>query len=51
MEALQKGFLPDTGAYLDQSNRFLDYMDIIGEGVREQRENEMVKQNRKLKNG
>ena len=45
----QKGFLPDSGSFLDQSQRFLEYMDLIGEEVREQQEHELERQKKKNK--
>ena len=43
----QKGYLPDQGSFLDQTSRFIDYMDIIGDSVREQERQEMDKMNNK----
>lgn len=47
--AYKNGFLPDNGGILDQTARFSDYMDIIGEHIREKEEQELQKRKREMK--
>ena len=46
--AYEKGFLPDSGGVLDQSARFLNYTEIIGDQMRSQQEEESRKARRKM---
>ena len=46
--AYQKGFLPDKGSFLDQSSRFIEYMEFIG-SVQRERENDKLEQMKRKK--
>ena len=47
--AYKNGFLPDQGGILDQTARFSDYMELIGEHVKEREEQELQKRQREMK--
>ena len=47
--AYKKGFLPDEGAFLDQSNRFVEYMEFLDGNQGRYEQEEMERNNKKMK--
>jgi hypothetical protein len=45
----KKGFLPDEGSYLDQSNRFVEYMEFLDSNQSKYEQEEQKRQTSKLK--
>ena len=47
--AYRKGFLPDEGAFLDQSNRFVEYVELLESDQNEYERKEMERETKKMK--
>ena len=47
--AYRKGFLPDEGAFLDQSNRFVEYIELLESDQNQYEQEEMEREKSKAK--
>ena len=47
--AYRKGFLPDGGAFLDQSNRYVEYMELLESEQNKYEREEMDREKSKAK--